>query len=120
VRTFAHEKNSRAVALADVVPGDTITMLGATDHILVITQVEYQNFIPTVLHYAHSIAWPSDGEYGHGVRTGTITIADIAKPLAEQIWEEAGKNGTGKNNPGNYTLKGATTSVTELRRLNWF
>ncbi|MEI6057865.1 MAG: hypothetical protein WCQ60_02735 [bacterium] len=124
VATFAHEKNSHVIALSDVQPGDFITMLGVAnltlsaatrDHIVIITHVEYQNFVPTVLHYVHSIAWPSDGEYGHGVRSGTISIIDINKPLLEQIWEEAGKTGL-----ENYTRERATAATTELRRLNWF
>jgi hypothetical protein len=130
VRTFASDKNSRVISLGDVMPGDIITMLGKTDetnqniqnssmnvrdHIVVITQVEYQNFIPIAIHYAHSIAWPSDGEYGHGVRDGLITIADINKPLPQQIWTEAEKTGA-----ENYTLARALKSATELRRLNWF
>jgi hypothetical protein len=126
VKTFASDKNSRVVALSEIEPGDMITMIANgngnsrigpenRDHIVIVNQVEYQNFIPIAIHYAHSIAWPSDGEYGHGVRTGQITISDIKKPLIEQIWEEAGKSG-----PENYTFAHATKSTTELRRLNWF
>ena len=117
VRTFAHDANSHTIALTEVAPGDMITMigLGGPDHILVIQHVEYQNFIPTVIHYAHSIAWPTDGEYGHGVRLGHITITDIAQPLIAQLWSEADKTGS-----ENSTFIRATTSKTELRRLNWF
>ena len=115
VRTFADNKNCHVIPLSEVKPGDIVTMLGERDHILVITQVEYQNFLPITLHYAHSIAWPTDGEYGHGVRTGTITIADLTKPLTTQIWTEADKTGA-----ENYTLTRAAKSTTELRRLNWF
>jgi hypothetical protein len=130
VRTLAHNINSRTVALKDVQPGDMITMLGnmsgigrdtgassgtVRDHIAIVTQVEYQNFIPITIHYAHSIAWPSDGEYGHGVRDGMITITDIKKNLVEQAWIEAEKTGA-----ADYTLARAQSSITELRRLNWF
>ncbi len=115
VRTFAHEKNSHPITLTDIAPGDIITMLGDHDHIILVSQVEYQNFIPTTIHYVHSIAWPSDGEYGHGVRTGTITISNINAPITSQIWEENEKTGT-----ENYTLQRAISSSTEIRRLNWF
>ena len=126
VRTFASDKNSHTVKLGDVAPGDIITMLGdanrnaaatttVRDHILVVTQVEYQNFIPTTIHYVNSVAWPTDGEYGHGVRDGVIVITDINKPLTSQDWTESSKIGA-----ENYTLTRALKSTTELRRLNWF
>ncbi len=131
-RTFAHNKNSRAIALKDAEPGDIITMTmtesettsasnsnGASsderDHILVIHQIEYQNFVPTVLHYINSIAWPSDGMVGHGVRQGTIEITDISKPLIEQVWVEKGLVDT-----AHYTHMRAKASLTELRRLKHF
>ncbi len=120
-KTFASDKNSHIIPLNEILPGDFITMItppNATenrDHIIIVTQVEYQNFIPTTIHYTHSIAWTTDGEYNHGVRTGTITVSDINKPIAEQIWEENEKTG-----PENYTSARALKSVTELRRLNWF
>lgn len=135
VRTLAHDKNSRIIALDTIEPGDMITMINnmggtatepekteknnevgeARNHILVINQIEYQNFIPITIHYTHSMAWPTDGEYGHGVRTGDITILDIKKPLTEQLWSELGKTGS-----ENYTLARALNSRTEARRLNWF
>ena len=95
VATFASDKNTRIVELKNIAPGHIITMLSSDeiknaagrtifdnrDHILVVHQVEYQNFIPTTVHYSHSIAWPTDGEYGHGVRQGIITIFNPEKPL---------------------------------------
>ena len=115
VATLAHEKNSHLVNIKDAAPGDMITMRGNRDHVLVIHQIEYQNFVPITLHYSHSIAWPSDGEYGHGVRQGIITILDIAKPLTEQQWIE-----NEKQNAANYTHARALESRTEIRRLKQF
>lgn len=123
VATFAHSKNSRAVFLTEVRPADIIVMVNdgnndreARDHILFIHQVDYQNFIPIALCYSHSVAWPSDGTYGHGVRQGTIEIVDSRKPLIEQKWIEHGKIGTRTANE-NYTFAHAATARTEIRRM---
>ncbi len=106
VSTFAHEKNSREINLKEVQPGDIITFIdNSRNHIVIIHQVEYQNFIPTILHYTHSIAWPEDGEYEHGVRQEQIEITDINKPVAEQKWSDT----RSFNKAGN--------SITTLRRL---
>jgi hypothetical protein len=110
VATFAHPKNTTQIHLNEVKPGDIITMLGDRNHVLVVNQVEYQNFIPTTIHYSHSIAWPTDGEFDHGVRQGTIVVYDSSKPLTEQEWTENGKTGD-----ENYTLMRAKESKTELR-----
>ncbi len=122
VATMAHDTNSRSILLGEIAPGDIITMLNTMnkedrvrDHIIVVDRVEYQNFVPTSIHYSHSISWPSDGEYGHGVRGGTIQILDINKSLVDQKWTEADKSG-----PENYTLVRAQKSLTEIRRLRWF
>lgn len=124
VNTFAHSKNSKKIEIKDVKVGDIITILRNEDeqvrniirnHILIITQIEYQNFLPITLHYAHSIAWPTDGEYGHGIHTGKIDILDINKNILDQRWIENEKIGD-----ENYTHSSAKSSTVELRRLNWF
>ena len=120
VQTFAHEKNSKVIPIKDVQVGDMITMVGGPDngerdHILIIYQVEYQNFIPMTIHYTHAVAWPTDGEYGHGIHEGKIDILDLNKSLIEQRWTENDKIGE-----ENYTFTRAQKSVTELRRLRWF
>lgn len=141
VITLAHQKNSRVIALTDVQVGDMITMTNISEndksnntsnasaripnHIAVIHQIEYQNFVPTTLHYTHSIAWPSDGVNGHGVRQGVIEIIDPKKSLTEQRWTEAGKMSSGKTGGSfgeneNYTFARAKIMTTEIRRLNWF
>lgn len=119
VITFADNKNSRTIPLAEIKPGDMITMLSDVEgnernHILVIHQIEYQNFIPYNIHYSHAVAYPEDGVYGTGIKQGTIEISDIRKPITEQIWIENGKQGE-----ANRIFARAQTSTTELRRLKW-
>ena len=126
VLTFANEKNSIPVDLKDIQPGDFITMtiikenraektLSERNHIIIIHQVDYQNFTPTIIHYTHSIAWPDDGQYGHGVRQGTIEVLEPTKEITEQKWIEKEKMGT--ENP---TYLRAKISKTEIRRLKWW
>jgi hypothetical protein len=140
VTTFAHEKNSHAVTLTDVKPADIIGMIENNegneknidknnhtirDHILFIHQIDYQNFVPTALYYSHSVAWPSDGKYGNGVRQGKIEILDIHKPLTEQKWIENEKIGTKSAGEAheasemseNYTFVHAVKARTEIRRM---
>lgn len=109
VKTFAHNSNSKVITLREVEPGDIVTMVGNGDasrnHIIVIDQIEYQNNIPAVIHYAHSIAIPEDGQYGHGVRSGKIEIINPDKPLTDQIWSEE------------YLRQRALSTTCELRRL---
>lgn len=123
-RTLANDRNSHVIAMNEIQPGDFISMLKrpdapeeerARDHVILIHQIEYQNFVPIALHYTHTVAWPTDGQYGHGVRQGVIEILDPQKSLLEQRWIEAEKTGD-----ENYTLGRAKKSVTEIRRLNWF
>ena len=116
VLTFADNKNSKIISLEQVECGDIITMISSTNngernHILVINQIEYQNFKPITLHYVHAVAWPTDGEYGHGIHEGKIEITDINKEVTEQRWIENGKLGT-----ENYTFTRAQNSQTEHRR----
>lgn len=117
VAVFADNKNSHRIVVKDVEPGDFITMVGGPDggerdHILVINQVDYTDSKPSKIHYTHAIAWPADGEYGHGIREGVIDIIDPAKLVTEAIWTEAEKTGE-----ENYTFMRALKSTTDLRRL---
>lgn len=109
VKTFAHENNSKSLSLRDVQPGDIITMVGNGDasrnHIVIIDQIEYQNNLPSVLHYVHSIAIPEDGLYNHGFHEGKIEIINIEKSLTDQIWSET------------YLQQRALQSTCELRRV---
>ncbi|HEY4503504.1 MAG TPA: hypothetical protein VJJ28_00105 [Candidatus Paceibacterota bacterium] len=116
VSTFAHDKNSQKIPIKDAVPGNIITMISEKEwnHILVIHQIEYQNFVPITIHYTHAMAWPTDGQYGHGVSQGIIEILDVNKTLTEQKWIE--KN---KIRNENYTFARALKAQTEVRRMSW-
>jgi hypothetical protein len=124
VLTLSSNKNSKVVEIKDAQVGDIITMIGTNtvgirNHVLIIHQIEYQNFIPITIHYTHAIAWPTDGEYGHGIHEGKIEVVDINKTLCEQRWIELQKDSFIE--PGeNYTYTKAKTSTTELRRMNCF
>ena len=132
VLAFANDKNSILVDLKDIQPGDFITFTSTQatnieegklqenksserNHIIVIHQVDYQNFVPTAIHYTHSIAWPDDGQYGHGVRQGMIEILEPTKSLLDQKWTEKEKTGV-----ENTTYLRAKISKTEIRRLKWW
>ncbi len=136
VSTFAHDKNSKIIPLTEIQPGDIITMLesggnesrneGQTftkpfanptnerDHILVVHQVEYQNFVPYKIHYSHAVAYPEDGVYGSGIKQGTIEILDTSKPITDARWTE-----NEKQDDSNRIFVRAKKSKTELRRLKW-
>jgi len=134
VITFTDNKNSHSVSVKDVLPGDIITFTkqissnlnaenseenildkNSRDHILVIHQIEYQNFVPITIHYSHAISYPEDGLYGSGIREGQIDIIDSSKNIMEQRWIEDNKEGD--LNP---IFIRAKKSYTEIRRLNWF
>lgn len=120
VITFADDKNSRAITLKETIPGAMITMVddadeSERDHILVIHQVEYQNFIPYKIHYSHAVAYPEDGIYGTGIKQGMIEITDINKSITDQSWAENGKQGD-----ANRILIRARKSKTEVRQLRWW
>ncbi len=119
VATLAHEKNSVLVALKDTAPGDMIIMIGGPDsddrdHILVIHQVEYQNFVPIKIHYSHVMAYPEDGVYGTGVKQGVIEVVKPNGGLLDQMWNE-----NGKISADNRIFARAQNSKTEIRRLKW-
>ena len=120
VATFAHKKNSNVIATNNIEPGDYISMVGGSEgadrnHILVIHQVEYQNFIPIKLHYSHAVAYPEDGLYGTGIKQGTIEIVDLNKPITDARWIENSNEGD-----TNRIHLRAKISKTEIRRLRWF
>jgi hypothetical protein len=134
VETLADDKNSHIVSLKDLRPGDMITMTKSQEvinrnHILVIHQVEYQNFIPIKIHYSHVIAYPEDGIYGTGVKQGIIEIMKPEAGLLEQNWNEDGlakhdpagspADRQGKEVGQNRIFVRTQRSKTELRRLKW-
>ncbi len=122
VTTFASDINSVIVPIRDIRCGDYITMTHpdserAYDHIVLVHAIEKDSSgIPKKILYSHSIAWPSDGRYGHGVRQGLIEISDIKAPIQNQLWNEANKTGS-----ENYThMRAQKAQKTEIRRLRWF
>jgi hypothetical protein len=105
------------VATKDILPGDIITMINNNedderDHILVIHQVEYQNFSPIKIHYSHAVAYPEDGVYGTGIKQGTIEILDMNKTITQQLWSE-----NGMSSDQNRIFARAKKSKTEVRRV---
>jgi hypothetical protein len=120
VATLADNTNSSVKSIKDIQPADIITMMssengGERNHILIVHQVEYQNSIPTKMHYTHTVAYPEDGVYGTGIKQGAIEILDPAKSILDQRWiENSSADST------NRILERARKSVTEIRTLNWF
>lgn len=118
VETFADDRNSTAISLRDVAPGDYITIIdagytGAIDHIMIVEAVDRAEDLPICIHLIHAFAWSSEGQTDHGVRRGLIHITDISKPLLEQTWEEKGKK-----EKDNETYKRATEAKrVEIRRI---
>lgn len=119
VATLSHDKNSTRIEIKDVLPGDMITIVSKEnttdpdrDHILIIDQVEYQNFIPTKIHFSHAIAYPEDGIYGTGVRKGSIELSNTEDLFKDSIWSE-----DSRKNEDCRIYSRAKNSKTELRRL---
>lgn len=117
VTCLATENNSHEVRLRDVRAGDFLAIIYKDySHVILVSDVvrhEETGELRSLL-YVHSIAWPEEGLYQHGVRTGAIEITDLAKPITEQIWTE--KNKSGKENPTQRSL--ADAESISLRRLN--
>ena len=120
VLTLADEKNSQVIDLAEIQPGDVITLINAGleknfHHALTIHQVDYQDNLPTILSYTHTLNWRVDGKYDHGVKQGKIEIIDHKKPLLEQKWIENVVTGTENDT----FAKSADAERLELRRLRF-
>lgn len=136
VRTFALDQNSYPINVAEIEPGDMITILAYEksgysndtlsdipdrDHVLIIDSVEYKDGKAISLTYSHSIAYPEDGIYGTGIRQGTISLvrdetasdsSSTIPKITDFVWKENGKNG--KDNP---LFMRAQKSLTQIRRL---
>ncbi|PIQ92424.1 MAG: hypothetical protein COV70_00635 [Parcubacteria group bacterium CG11_big_fil_rev_8_21_14_0_20_39_22] len=119
VKTLAHDANSVQIKMQEVRPGDMITMIYEDkavreyDHLLVVTEVERHDNEPIRIRYVNSVAWPSDGIYGHGVSEGVIHIEKPGEDITKQRWVEKGKEGE-----ENYTLRKAKEAKVEVRRVN--
>ncbi len=88
VQTISNEQNSVEIKLSDIKPGDLIVILGGGEkqdrnHVLIVHEVSEDK-----IKYTHSMQWPSDGQYNHGVRQSEIEITDKNKNILEQIWFE--------------------------------
>lgn len=100
VTVYANDRNTTLIAsktagwhYADVRAGDIITILKTgprktRNHIMLITEASADN-----ISYVHARAWPSEGEFGHGVAAGEIRITHPNEPLAEQLFSERGIEG---------------------------
>lgn len=116
VRTFNHEKNTREISLDEALPGDMIIMMETgkdhdLNHMLVLQKIEYENKKPKVFHYTHSLAWSTDGKYGHGVRQGTLEITSPKDDLLAQNWIEQGfSSQTNEGKTQNETFYRASTA----------
>jgi hypothetical protein len=95
VAVLAHEGNSVEVkTVSNIRPGDMIIIRSSNsksatrDHVLIVTHTTN-----SVVAYAHSLAWASDGQYGHGIKHGSITVTDPSANLLKQTWTENGKTG---------------------------
>ena len=123
--TFAHEDNSREIKVSEVLPGDIICTVGPhkvtgeelPNHVIVVETVEYDDQQKVkAIHYINSIAWPADGNYGHGARRGVIEITNPEADLLDGSWQENGQTGE-----ANYLYnREKNAGRVSLRRLNWF
>ncbi len=112
VAVLGNEANSQIITKAELNPGDVIIFWNTgldhkLNHILLVTETHEQG-----LTYAHSFRWRTDGEFDHGVRTGTISWKNLGTSLLEDTWTEKNKIGT-----DNETLQHAHEAErVELRR----
>ena len=96
VTSLAHQSNSQKVNLKDIQSGDFIIFLGSGpkedyNHVMFVENITIENNKPKIIHYIHAYKWPSDGQYNHGVRRGTIEIVNLEKNILEQEWLEQEK-----------------------------
>ncbi|MCX6782263.1 MAG: hypothetical protein NTW66_04065 [Candidatus Magasanikbacteria bacterium] len=120
VSVIAKDENSLKIAdgretydWSKLQPADLIFMMETgpnkkRNHILIIEDNE-----GSIIKYAHSRAWSSDGKYGHGVARGVIRITKLAGNMLDQTWEEQGKT-----NDENETYREASEAkIFEVRRI---
>lgn len=122
VTVFSDNHNSKVVNLKEIRPGDFISITHnkdedkINDHIIIIKSVFYEDNVPISIEYVHSMAWPTDGVFDHGISQGKISVNNIDSPVQDQIWEEKGTTGD-----VNFTQKRAKLSNNvEIRRLKIF
>lgn len=113
VAVLGDDQNSRVITKKEIQAGDLIFMWNTgldkkLNHVLIVTEVN-----ENTLTYVHSFRWRNEGQYDHGVRTGTITWNNPSASLLDDTWTE--KNKTGADND---TLQHAREAEKfEIRRL---
>jgi len=93
VATFNSGINSTGIKLADTKPGDLIIMMNTgikndLHHILIVNSITTMNSELGTVNYTHSFQFTTDGQYGHGIKEGTITINNPSGDLIDQDWNE--------------------------------
>lgn len=113
VAVLGDDHNSRAISKKEIQAGDLIFFWNTgldkkLNHVLIVTEVN-----ENTVTYVHSFRWRNEGQYDHGVRTGTITWTNPDTSLLDDTWTE--KNTTGADND---TLQHAREAEKfEIRRL---
>ncbi len=116
VSVLGDATNSFVINKNDLQPGDLIFLWNTgtnrtLNHVLLVTDVSDRT-----IHYVHSFRWRNEGQYDHGVRTGSIMWTNPNSPLLDDVWVE--KNQTG---PANDTYQHACEAQkVEIRRLKIF
>lgn len=92
VTTLANEKNTIKIDLKNVEPGDIIIILQTGihydyNHVLLIHKIDYEKNIPQKIYYTHSLQYPHDGKYNHGVRQEEIEVTNVQKSISQQNWK---------------------------------
>lgn len=120
VKTYADSRNSifvidakKAFDPAALQAGDFIILLetgpgNKRNHIILIRDIQ-----KNVVNYVHARAWTNEGQFGHGVSEGTITISKPKAGILEQTWEENGFTG----NKNETYLEAKQAKTFEIRRL---
>lgn len=114
VAVLGDDHNSRVVTKPEIQAGDLIFMWNTgldkkLNHVLLVTEV-HKNTVT----YIHSFRWRNEGQFDHGVRTGTIAWTNSESSVLDDVWTE--KNITG---PENDTYQHAREAERiEIRRLN--
>lgn len=113
VAVLGDDHNSRVISKSELQAGDLLFFWNTgldkkLNHLLVITEVNNNS-----LTYAHSFRWRNEGQYDHGVRTGTISWNNFNTSLLDDTWTEKNKSGA-----DNDTLQHAREAERfEIRRL---
>lgn len=114
VAVLGDNHNSQVISKQEIQAGDLIFLWNTgpdkkLNHVLLVTEANEHR-----LTYAHSFRWRTEGQFDHGVRTGTIAWTNPESSILNDVWTE--KNITG---PENDTYQHAREAERiEIRRLN--